>query len=107
MELEDINHSRRIPKDLEDSAENFYNITREISREFLYKVLREYNEPKKNCEGKSMEERSRADEEMKENCLPHLILKNNSQSYQSNQEFDRLGLKKEKSESCSSNKKDF
>ena len=53
LELEDINHSRRIPQDLDDSDRNFYNISNDISKVFLDKVMKNFHEPEKNHETKS------------------------------------------------------
>lgn len=97
LELEDLNHSRRIPQDLEDSARNFYNISSDISRVFLDKIMKDFHEPEKNNDVKS---KCRM-EELKEEDLPDLTLNN----YHSSNEFDRLGLRKEKSENCHSNHK--
>ena len=90
LELEDINKSRGIPQELGDCYENFYNITRDISKEFLEKVLLESDPNKISL----AETKSKFAESKEEEALPDLRLQN----YHSSLEFDRLGLKKENSE---------
>lgn len=95
IELEQINKSRGIPQEVGDSAENFYNISRDISKEFLEKITRENS---------IVETKSRLAEPKDEESLPEL----NLQNYHSNMEFDRLLLKKEISENIIKHKnKDF
>jgi len=105
LELEDINYSRKIPMDLGDSAENFYNISRDITNEFLCKVMRETADPNNDLsESKEVKSKFEDNKENEEDLneedlpLPTLDLKNRS-----NNEFDRLDLKKEQSENCGQN----
>lgn len=98
MELEDVNYSRKLPMDLGDSAENFYNLSRDITKEFLFKMMRETTTPTEKVKSK-FEENKEFEEEFP---LPELSLGNSG----SHNEFDRLGLKKEQSENCPKNHKE-